>query len=327
MKNEYENNLPVAVKKLNIFQKIRIELFLRNLIKQDLNFDFKKYSQAPEYIKRDNRIVDELINNIVRSEIDKNIEAFSFSEEKEAKLLIIPEDILLEKLREAPWIVTILSDEKQVQIVRKHPDIWRRLHREQYELVHKALKMGKYDFVEVFPEIQETLLEEMEQSGVLQEELPRLINYLKEVDKFIQEKPELLIYLDKEKQQNYIKKDKENFLRYASVDIQLKYIEEHKKDFEFASELVMGKYVEMHKDELQKEDASFQYKILQNYPLAYKYASDKVKDEIWSNTKNPESIKAAIALLNSDTNYSKKVMEYRFNIVRDCDNEGESGVY
>ncbi len=328
MKNEYENNLPIAVKKLNIFKKIRIELFLRNLKKQYLNFDFKKYGQAPEYIKRDNRVVDELIDNIVRSEIDKNIEAFSFSEQKEAKLLIIPEDVLLEKLREKPNIVTILSDENQVKIIQKHPDIWREyLNGELYELVHKALKMGKYDFVEVFPEIQETLLEEMEQSGVLQEELPRLINYLKEVDKFIQEKPELLIYLDKEKQQNYIKKDKENFLRYASVDIQLKYIEEHKKDFEFASELVMGKYVEMHKDELQKEDASFQYKILQNYPLAYKYASDKVKNEIWSNSKNPESIKAAIALLNSDTNYSKKIIEYRFNIVRDCDNEGESGVY
>ena len=42
MKNEYENNLPIAVKKLNIFKKIRIELFLRNLKKQYLNFDFKK---------------------------------------------------------------------------------------------------------------------------------------------------------------------------------------------------------------------------------------------------------------------------------------------
>ena len=329
MKNKYENNLPITIKKLNIFKKIRIELFLRNLKKQYLNFDFKKYGQAPEYIKRDNRVVDELIDNIVRSEIDKNIEAFSFSEQKEAKLLIIPEDVLLEKLREKPNIVTILSDENQVKIIQKHPDIWREyLNGEVYELVHKALKMGKYDFVEVFPEIQETLLEEMEQSGVLQEELPRLINYLKEVDKFIQEKPELLIYLDKEKQQNYIKKDKENFLRYASVDIQLKYIEEHKKDFEFASELVMGKYVEMHKDELQKEDASFQYKILQNYPLAYKYASDKVKNEIWSNSKNPESIKAAIALLDSDTNYSKKIIEYGFDIVgRNSDNFYEFGVY
>lgn len=62
------DNLPVKSKekKLNIFQKIRLEIFKRR------NFTMDRYINAPDYIKTDTRVINKITSNY-KNNIEENL--------------------------------------------------------------------------------------------------------------------------------------------------------------------------------------------------------------------------------------------------------------
>ena len=262
-------------KKLNIFQKIRIKVFKKSMNKS--NFNFKKYENAPIYIKRDDSIINTLL------EKKKNI--------------------LLDEL----------SIETQMDLAKIEPSIVKG-EGHQRNILRKALEVKQYDFWKMYPEAQRITLEDMKKDGSLNIELPNIIKYLKYKDNFIVKQPDLLSNLDIEEQLKYVYRDRK-YLKYVSEDEQLNFIQKNEEYIPFASDKVSEELIKIDIGNLAKTNAEFQYKIVQRYPKAYESISEQVKKEIWTNPDNKESIKAALGLIGTDSDFSKNIIANGFKIL------------
>ena len=95
-------NFPIIAKekKLNIFQQIRLKLFERKLNRP--NFDIRLYENSPEYIKRNDQIINELIRIIKwETNYSEQVTPEEIIEMKERNLLKIPEDKLIKCIGES----------------------------------------------------------------------------------------------------------------------------------------------------------------------------------------------------------------------------------
>ena len=182
-------------RKTNIFQRIRIKRFKKSMNKD--HFDFQKYEDAPIYIKRDNSIIDELISKIRYDELDIN------ATEKEKFYLEIPQDIIIERLDNDSTFLKEFSIEKQMEFAKLKPSIVK-FKEEQTNILKKASELKQYNFWKMYPEFQEETLEDMKKEGSLDTELPNIIKYLKNKEKFIVGQPDLLSNLDIEDQFKYV---------------------------------------------------------------------------------------------------------------------------
>ncbi len=197
-------------RKTNIFQRIRIKRFKKSMNKD--HFDFQKYEDAPIYIKRDNSIIDELISKIRYDELDIN------ATEKEKFYLEIPQDIIIERLDNDSTFLKEFSIEKQMEFAKLKPSIVK-FKEEQTNILKKASELKQYNFWKMYPEFQEETLEDMKKEGSLDTELPNIIKYLKNKEKFIVEQPDLLSNLDIEDQFKYVYRDRK-YIKYVSEDEQ-----------------------------------------------------------------------------------------------------------
>ena len=292
-------------RKINIFQKIRIKRFQKSMDKE--NFDFQNYVDAPIYIKRNNSIIDTLIYKIKTLDINTT--------EKEKFYLEIPQDIIIERLDNGWITLDEFSVEKQMEFSRLKPSIII-LKKDQANILKKALELKQYAFWKVYPDLdlQEEILEDMRKEGSLDTELPNIIKYLKNKEKFIVEQPDLLSNLDIEEQFKYVYRDRK-YLQYVSEDEQLSFIQKHEEYMPFASDKVSEELIKLDIRNLAKTNAEFQYKMVQRYPKAYENINDQVKKEIWSNPNNKESIKAALGLIRTDGSFSKNIIGNNFEIL------------
>ena len=290
-------------KKINIFQRIRIKRFQKNMYKD--NFDFQKYKDAPIFIKRDNIIINILISNIRVLDIN--------TKEKEKFYLEIPQDIIMDKLDHEPSFLYEFSIEKQMEFAMLKPSIVR-FKEDQVNILKKASELKQYTFWKMYPDFQKEILEDMRKEGSLDDELPNIIKYLKNKEMFIVEQPNLLSNLDIEEQFKYVYTDRK-YLQYVSENEQLSFIQKNEEYIPFASDKVSEELIKLDIRNLAKTNAEFQYKMVQRYPKAYESINDQVKKEIWSNPNNKESIKAALRLIETDDNFSKNIIGNDFEIL------------
>lgn len=291
--------------KLNIFQKIRIEIFKRNMNKS--NFEFQKYLNAPVYIKRDDRVVDILINKLRYELVDMQ------QTEKEKIYLEIPQDILLDKIEKLFVDINDFSIENQIKFAKKNPGlIW---GENVIKIVQAAIERKQYDFMKLYPEYQDKILANMNKEEALDFNLPNIIKYLKNSEPYIRQRPELLSKLDIEAQLKYVYRDRK-YLQYVSEDKQLEFIKKYEEYIQFANDKVSEEFVKINENNLAKTNLNFQCRMVQKYPKAYKFISEVAEKEIWTNFNNSESARAAIKLIENDKTYSKKFIEYGFKILK-----------
>lgn len=306
-------NLPVIAKEknLNIFQKIRLGLFKKKINKP--KFDINKYENVPEYIKKDDEIINKLIM-IIKDK--KNYSEQATPEEiakmQERDLLKIPEDKLIEYFQYHIGILDFPID-IQIEFAKKEPNVIN-LKIDKINIINEAMKRRKYEFITIYPEVQKDVIDTIREEGILEEELPNIINYLNDPMPYIAENPNLIGYLDEQKQMKIFYNNKEN-LKYVSANIQLDYIKEHSEYAKYASDKVAEEFVKINKKNLAKTNLDFQLRVVQKYPNSYKYISKEAEKEIWSNPESKEAAKTAVKLLQKDIRYSKKFAEYGFNAI------------
>ena len=304
-----ENLLVISKeKKLNIFQKIRLNIFKKNIYKP--NFDIVKYENAPAYIKRDEIVIRNLIS-VIKDKMDYLEE--KNAEKEQSLLLKIPEDKLFECIQNSELELFDLPLDTQLKFVKRDKYILR-LRNEKIKFVNQAMEKGKYEFLGEYPEIQESIIQNMQKLEVLDEKLPKIVDYLENPIPYIKENPNLIKNLSEEKQIKLFYNNKE-YLKYISEDIQLNYIREHNEYAKYASDKVAEEFIKLNKENLNKTNLEFQLKVVQKYPNSYKYISREAEKEIWSNGRNEEAVKAALELLKKDIRYSKKFAEYKFDAI------------
>ena len=294
-------------KKLNVFQKIRLRLFERQMRKP--NFDFQKYLEAPIYIKRADAVVKRLSSILRYESTDMN------PAEKEKVYLEIPQDILLNEIESKRIDINDFSIENQIKFAEKNPQCVV-MKKDIIKIVSAAIERNQYDFIGLYPEWEDEILNNMNQEGIFYQNLPNIVKYLKNAEAYIRQNPELLKNLDKEEQLKYVYRDKKN-LQYVSENEQLEFIKKYEEYIPFASDKVSAELCKMDVNNLAKTNINFQCKMVQKYPKAYEFISEDTKEEIWTNYNNPESVRAVIKLIEKDKTYSKKFIEYGFNILQD----------
>lgn len=110
--------LSTYVKKLNIIQKIRKNIFIRQINRVDA----KKYEKAPEYIRKDIEVVEKICNRMIDRE--KNENAISLTTENKDLLNILPISILFQYIAQNPngeYILSQISSDKKNSIAIEYP--------------------------------------------------------------------------------------------------------------------------------------------------------------------------------------------------------------
>lgn len=284
--------LPIEISKLNIVQKIKLNLF-----KSARKIDIDKYKMAPDYIKNDLEVVDKIIEGYKKSEYPEDV------------LSEIPTDKLINCINKNIIYIGNLSDKMKYYIAQIDEKIYGLM--EDVGVALYAMKNGDYEFVkkqisynDIF--FESKLLSKLEENAVqnndemmkgifpsfsLAEQLtilkvnPDFINaldkenqikvfaYLPQCGKYANEETQIQ-YLD-----YYKHYDKERFikeLKYFGVNIQEKYIAEDISLLKYASEDVLEKY---------KGDINYfhlmpiEYQIekINEEPQLFKLSSEKVK--------------------------------------------------
>lgn len=287
------DNLPVKAKdkKLNIFQKIRLEIFKRR------NFTMDRYINAPEYIKADDSVIYKIIYN------NNNIEE---------NLLQIPEGKMLDFLNMGIIDVNKFSIEKQVELISKVPDLansYKLDSERRFLIIDKSIESDLNSLIGNFDSsYQQEYLRYLKESGKLISTLPNILKFLDKgnINQIISQKPSLIIHLDEKQQIDYIQKPwNEKYFKYINPEIQLKYMKEKPEYIDIASDEAQEKFSLLDKDNFKRTTSEFQLKNIAKNPKAYKFCSEAVKDKVWENSKDNVAVEAAIALLKNDIRTSK----------------------
>lgn len=218
-------SLSTELKKLNIIQKIRRNIFLRRIN----NVNVKKYEKAPEYIKRDIEVVEKLCDRM--TDTDKYGNKISSTIENENLLNKLPNSILLHYISQkenGEDILSQLSGNKKNSIAVDYPEFIEYYYKEilgeldnevQFKFLAQEPEKAQY----ASPNVQKDLLQKsgrVKYGQWISDDVAR---------EFIEENPAINFRLvSKQLQEKLIEKDP-NFLEYASIEIQKKFMENYKK--------------------------------------------------------------------------------------------------
>ena len=289
-----EISTEVKKEKFNIIQKIRLGIFKMR------KFDIKRYAKAPEYIKKDDMIVSEIINNIYFYD--------------ESDLLLIPSDKLYELLESESLWISEFSKEKQIEFIREKPSLVQlNSDEELFELIDIEINKGNNDFIQVVSKTDKLdklndYMSYLRDNQRLDETLPYILKYMPEniIENKLKEKTELLSYLTEEQQVAYMIKHPES-IKYADSRIQLEFVSKNPEHVKNAKEEIQERWMIQQQDKRNLANTSdrFQMKLISKYPGAYDYASDFVKEKIFKDFTDPLHIQAQRNLLKKDIRYSK----------------------
>lgn len=146
-------NFPIIAKekKLNIFQQIRLKLFERKLNRP--NFDIRLYENSPEYIKRNDQIINELIRIIKwETNYSEQVTPEEIIEMKERNLLKIPEDKLIKCIGESKLYLSDFLIDNQIKFVKKVSSLIKG-DKDKINFSKEAIKRGQYEFITIYPNI------------------------------------------------------------------------------------------------------------------------------------------------------------------------------
>ncbi|MFR2534906.1 MAG: hypothetical protein ACLS95_06750 [Clostridia bacterium] len=317
-------NLPVVSKekKLNFIQKIKLYRFRRNSGK--IKFDIiNKYEKASDYIKKDDIIVDDYLrrscweySEILKSK-NPDISEEEINKKIEEKILKVPGDMLVQTLKRGQVFWNFISVDNKLDLLEKEPQLLSNSYNDERKVIFlEAIREGKYNFINMYPECQDMIIEQLIEKGLLKQEFPNIINHVKYFEKYIIEKPELIKYLDTKKQEKLFFNNYE-YLKYTSEEFQKEVIKKDSRFAKFVDDKIAEDFIKTNKENLSLTSIGFQFKILQKYLSAYKYISKEAKEELWSNHQSIDAAKTAISILQRDIHYSKEFSKYRFKAIAD----------
>lgn len=280
-------------KTLNIFQRIRLRLFLRR------DFTYEDYIKAPEYIREQY----EVVANLLRK---NNLDEKQFLSIPEYQLLEcfkngIAKQKIKDKVPQEIQIKWLKSGEIQTHVLHILYD-----SEERNALLLYAIKRGDNEIIKVFDGYDtEDFLQYMENEGILDNYLPGLIAILPENirNELLKSKPELLCELKKDDQIKVIIKN-EKMLQYSSMEVQLQYIEDDpKKFYSKCSKEAKKQYIKQNINNILRLDLKNQIELVEYNPRFFEFISTNAQNAIFENPK--ENKKAIISLLLLDLSNSK----------------------
>ena len=288
------NNLPVDFQreKINAFQKLRLALFRLQ------KYNIKKYEKAPDYIKRDDKIIEKII-----------MRSYAISQDAQKELLLIPRDKLIEIIKDRPALFDKFEPREQIKLLQSNSSLRLLKKEEMVNLIDIALKDNNYQFFENLEnKYKEDYLETLDERGTLDKQIPNILSFLGEnnIDEILQKRPELIEYLNDEQQLKFVNKHPES-IKSLRAEMQIKYIKEDFENLALASEEIQEYFVQKNKENLPKTSYQFQLKAISKNPDIYEFASDEVKKDIFENTDSRECMEASRALLKKDITNSKHI--------------------
>lgn len=217
--------LSTYVKKLNIIQQIRRNIFIRGINRVDA----KKYENAPEYIKRDREVVEKLLDRIT----DKNKYGNKISLLPQDKDLLdkLPNSIVFQYISQkqnGKYLVCQISTDKKNSIAIEYPEFVESYYKDilkdldsqiQVNFLMKEPEKAQYASID----IQKSLLNK---SG--------RIKYAQWVSddvgrEFIRKNPTINFRLVSKQLQEKLIEKKPTLLEHASIEVQENFMENNKK--------------------------------------------------------------------------------------------------
>lgn len=255
-------NLPMKTKeeKLNIFQKIRLEIFKRR------SFTMERYNNAPDYIKTDEEVIDKILRYPNRN--------------KEENWLQIPESKLLELLDRKEIEIKRFSLETQVELITKHPTLispQATLGNEmKFAIMDRLLQIGSNNVISYLTHYdQQEYLRYLKANGRLNSTLPDVLKYLDKanINLIIENNLSLLTCLDEEQQLEYIKN-----MNKLKPEVQLKVIAKNPNLFQYASYEVQDMVWNRHTDKINEDVNNAVVSLLRENIKNVKYLQTNYKE-------------------------------------------------
>lgn len=301
------DNLPMIQDKLNIFQKLRISLYLMR------KYSYSRFNNAPEYVKQDEKVLRKMIRgeqSISPSHNEKLIELFKsnpslFDAESKNKVV----EYALKNHRYD--IIIGLTDDEQFDIITKAE--------EQRPSSYFSEKMWPY----IKSEVVLKIISEERCAGF------RLQNWSYE--------PSFLRYCSSDIQLKIISQNKD-FLHLASDDVLASYLTDHEADISLLNDEDKKRFlhgnisfldkhpeyvrvadretqlslVKQNKNNLKYISEELQIKILEQHPLAFEFLESKLKKELFNVSESQrdfykEPFNIINELLSQDIKYFKFV--------------------
>lgn len=289
------NNLPMKQEKLNIFQKFRIRLYLMR------KYSSSRFNDAPEYIKQDERVLKQMI---------KGEQSLSFYQNEKLIGLFKTNSSLFDAESKNKVVEYALENRKYDIILGLTED-------EQYDIITSKNEDQIFKYLSL--NVVKRLILEKKFDGSFKFSFGGKNDY----------EPTFLKWCNLEVQTDIISQNKE-FIQFASDDVQISYLKTHEKDIELVNSVVKNKFfrenisfLANHLEYMEEADRETQLKlvidnienlryldiilqkeIIQKHPMAFEYASEKVKRIIFSS--GTEKNKIAISVLN----YNLKNLKY-----------------
>lgn len=284
------DNLPVKAKdkKLNIFQRIRLEIFKRR------KFTIDRYINAPEFIKEDDTLIDYFYASIYgKEDLSQNI-------------LQIPDSKLEELLINRRIDLKDFSKDKQIEFVKKYPELIPNDTQEAFILIDKIIQNKEYSVISLFSKHQSEYLNYLKEKGTLNENLPNILKHLHKdiIDVLISKKGDLISYLDQDQQVKYVEKDIK-YLKFTDEKVQSKFIEQNEEYIKFVSQDMQNILVQDDINNFKKTSIEFQLKMLAHKPKLYDYSSTEVQEKIWNDINDNIAMEAMSSILRHDITKSK----------------------
>lgn len=218
-------SISTKVKKLNIIQKIRRNIFIFRIKK----IDAEKYEKAPEYIKGDRQVVEKLCDRIING--DKYENKIGLAIEDKNLLDKLPNPMLFQYISQKPngkYILSQLSNDKKNSLAADYPEFISQYYKEILKDLDIQIQVN---FLIQEPQKVQYSSKDVQKSLLHKKSRVKYAQWVSDdvAKEFIEENPPMNFRLvNKQLQEKYIKENP-NFLEYASIEIQKKVIKHHKK--------------------------------------------------------------------------------------------------
>lgn len=285
------DNLPMIQDKLNIFQKFRIRMYLMR------RYSSSRFSNAPEYVKHDERVLRKMI---------KGEQSISFYRNQE----------LIELFKNNS---TLFDEESKNQVIKYA------LENQRYDIILGLTDNEQYDII--MKKENSIQFEKMLQYASL-EVVKRFISEERFSINFFSNsyQPTFLQYCNQDIQLEIISQNKE-LLQFASDDTQVSYLMNHEEDIELVHDDVKQRFLRenisflnshleyvrvadretqlsfasQNKNNLKYISEDLQVHVLEQHPEAFEYLESKLKKK----------------LFNFDSSTFKYFHQKQFNIINE----------
>ncbi len=323
------DNLPMIQDKLNIFQKLRIKMFLMR------KYSCSRFENAPEYMKQDERIIKMRIQHALKNE-DKN----EITELVEKSITTLNQEEKTELLK--MLLTDKFTDSEVANLCEflSKDDINIILQNREFDNIGYINKLLKYASMETIKKLMQ--LRKQQQWAIPKPSIDISLASLDSQIELIKEDEDIFLTTSAEAQAEYITKYNPKLITKVAEKVQLQILQENNDMFELITNtdvkrvflernikylLAHPKLIKLVSKELQlkiasenKEmlkflDKNIQIELIEKWPNAFEYANISAQKKIFTYEEYFPIVKL---LINKDKNYYKYVPTFlRKLIVRD----------